>query len=196
MQLFEKRVLMLVLVVPFLSSGCGHSMVSGELGANRNGADVEEERAGDSEARTQNEADVADTSPASPPDSVTADAPRSETLGDTVSEEGPMDDTSSLNDDTMASGPCDPNELVGLSTGETLEIPANHRTCTTVSDCETVMIDCSFCGCTGVQSQCAEAYEALLDCSAYTGPACDYDCRPEFGLTTLECVDGLCTVVE
>ncbi len=110
----------------------------------------------------------------------------------------PIEATDSSEDTTAPTSPCDPAQITGLESSQSVAVADEHRSCGSVDDCVAITIGCSLCGgdCTGVQSQCAEAYQALLDCSEYDGLACDYDCRPELGLTTLDCVDGLCTVVE
>ena len=93
---------------------------------------------------------------------------------------------------------CDPSDLEGMVPDKVVNVSEEHRACTSVDDCIAIAINCSHCegGCTGVQSTCAEAYGALLDCSDYKGPECDYECLPEGGLTVLECLNGLCTVTE
>ncbi|MBR57029.1 MAG: hypothetical protein CMH54_03110 [Myxococcales bacterium] len=110
----------------------------------------------------------------------------------------PIAATDSSEDTVAPTAPCAPDQLVGLDPSQTVAVSNEHRACSSVDDCVAITVGCSLCGgdCTGVQSQCGEAYQALLDCSGYSGPECDYDCRPEMGLTTLDCVDGLCTVVE
>ena len=93
---------------------------------------------------------------------------------------------------------CQPSDLEKVSPAMELYVPDEHRSCETVADCAAIYINCSVCGggCTGVHATCAEAYAKLLECSGYEGPECDYDCHPTQGLTTLACVEGLCTVVE
>lgn len=79
---------------------------------------------------------------------------------------------------------------------ETLSIDDEHRGCVTVDDCRAVYIDCSGCenACTGVNAAYETTYSGVLDCSAFDGPQCDYDCHPQFGLTALRCDAGKCRV--
>jgi len=93
---------------------------------------------------------------------------------------------------------CQPSDLEKVNPGRNLMVPNEHRTCETADDCAAIYIECSACegGCQGVHGTCAAAYENLLDCSGYVGPVCDFDCHPKFNLTTLQCVEGLCTVVK
>ncbi len=84
-----------------------------------------------------------------------------------------------------------------ITPGTQLEVVASHQECETADDCAAVVTGCGLCDgdCAGVRPEHVAAYEEALVCDAYDGPECDFDCRPEFGLTRLVCIENVCGLV-
>lgn len=84
-----------------------------------------------------------------------------------------------------------------VTPGSRLEVIASHQECETVDDCAAVVIGCGLCDddCAGVSLEHMQVYEDALTCEGFQGPECDFDCRPEFGLTRLVCIENVCGLV-
>jgi len=90
------------------------------------------------------------------------------------------------------------SDASAIAVSSNLVVDDSHRMCAEAADCRAVYIDCTNCegGCEGVNSQFETAYEEALSCDEFSGPQCDYDCHPSYGLTQLLCEEGLCVVRE
>ncbi|MBT6177308.1 MAG: hypothetical protein HOI23_08660 [Deltaproteobacteria bacterium] len=90
------------------------------------------------------------------------------------------------------------SDASAIAVSSNLVVDDSHRMCAEAADCRAVYIDCTNCegGCEGVNSQFETAYEEALNCDGFSGPQCDYDCHPSFGLTQILCEEGLCVVRE
>jgi hypothetical protein len=81
--------------------------------------------------------------------------------------------------------------------GGPLQVAPADRTCTADPDCTAILTLCSMCegACTGVRLDRASQYDGRLDCKAYQGKMCNYDCRPEYKAEQPRCVSGRCESV-
>ncbi|MFT6399868.1 MAG: hypothetical protein ACJAYU_004638 [Bradymonadia bacterium] len=84
-----------------------------------------------------------------------------------------------------------------ITPGSRLEVIASHQECETDDDCAVVIVGCGMCDgdCAGVSPEHVPGYEEALTCEGFDGPECDFDCRPEFGLTRLRCIENTCGIV-
>lgn len=72
-----------------------------------------------------------------------------------------------------------------------IEVDPEHRACERASDCVSIDVDCSGCGCgIAVNQNYEDFYRQKYEqvCSRYSGPVCETYC-PQ---TTLTCKAGVC----
>ena len=94
---------------------------------------------------------------------------------------------------------CDTGECVealNQTPSERVSTQPGHDYCDTVDDCVAIYTGCGNCenDCAAINTDLEGAYEGLLNCEAYDGPECDFDCHPDSGLTRLTCENNRCLI--